>query len=582
MAEEQRNPAETQTPTTIEFLEKFTQAFKDAKVEQWFDIEKADAYIQEHKRERKTAPVLEMNQFCEAFGVSKQDMHKIVDYLQCPQGSEDATKKLNGLLRNLANHMPKEGELSREAFDEWKQITKKAGEGLADLNKAWKELEKQKSDYETQKENLLKAIDSQKEGIRRLNSIIYDAEQARKRLEQDIEAQEAIKKSATATQAEKDAAEVKLETLRLQKSMAEALVINNKPVLESQERGVKTLEDKVRSIDKDLERTEASLRAKSFEINAVTLISAFPDKADTVLSKAAILTEKTREAQETAEEVYELADKYKDRHLEYGKHASWLIQRAEAMQQTESRLLRALGNFIIDKEIDRVQAHYEKEVNQDIKELKKAIDQEMGRGKGLLATLQRWDEKTTDWVIQSDIKDAQRALQKVNKYEKQIMDAKAHAEQQVIINLKRADPSLANKTNDAIKNTPEFKKAYAKMESIHVGDLEKKRDAQLEKFKDYYRNSQRLIRAREERQQSLMHELKALGHTVENLRGTNDISQGFKFAEQEGFEADLKTLLAHNSQQTQAFAPRNGMEQSTAQLATQAMHDIDQEFDRGR
>ena len=601
---ETQNPAESQEPglesTPLEFWENLSNAFKDANVDKLFELEKLDDYVQEHKRAKKAPQAQEMDKWCETLGVKRQDMHAIVSYMQKYHDPDLYGPEEKKLMTRLAKHQP-QGQISPELASDWDKKVEEASKSLSALQAAWAdanavkancaaamhqcqaEIDQQKEQHRNDKKEHVELISEIKE-LRKQSSALFDEKQKLENLTERNEEQEAK------LQEYKQLHEQKVAEIADKEKLSNAL----QGLIDTQGEALDTLNEKIKNDRESLIKAETELKKKTFELNAVMLVCAFSEQAAMLPQKAAVLDSKNQEAKDIKEEVFQLAAKYRDRDLEYGNGGpikKALLAKAEEMQFSGNSLVRGVGAFIVDKEHDRVRSVFSQSLESEINKLNKGIKQEKAVGKGLIVAIHKFQKAAMDIKIKDHIKDAKSALFKVNSIEKKIQQAKDRAEDLAIIKLKQTiaqNPQsqlaqdLAGKKENALKKTQAYKDIYIELEKSRIAGLEKQRDRYLDKFKEHYRDAQTVIHKREDRQKDLQKSLVQIQGTIKVLKESGHVKSGFEFKQADSFEKDLQKLLNKNARDLHSFMPHKELEKSTRNLARDAIHEVDTEFDRSR
>ena len=552
--------------TAVEILEEMTKMFKETNFEEWAQIQSADEYVQQHPGADN------MQAFSERFGLSQENLHSIIEFLQCEPGTPESKEKLKELIDTITDHVPK-GVISHAEFNEWKAMTQEATNAMQELSESWEELNQRKAEFEATKADLIaeeqKALKEKETAEQSLAKAQHNMEQTKKRIE--TMENKLTNPDQQLDEEQRKRIEKALLTAKTTLANQEAKLQIAQEVLDQSSTAYQNAIDVRESNDALLSQAEQDLKKKTFIDNATSLVCSLPERMEDAVKRAPILDATTLDIKELTKDVHELADKYQNRDMEYGRNKAGLMKQAEDWQLSDNRIVSWIGTKIIDKEIDRIQDHYTKTLQSEIDDLQKKFDKETSRVGGIGGFFNNIAKKFEDWAIEGARNNAMDALEKINNIERKMKFEKDRADDQALKQLKKNNPELQNKTDAEIKNSDEFKKLSGEIAKARLQGLEDKRQTAMDAFKKNYKQVHDLSQEREARYVALAKKAAELDVTVKDLRKTHDINSGFQFHQARGFAEDLKQLMDKHNQQVQSFA--NIKSQTAQQLMDEVERD---------
>lgn len=541
--------------SSMDILNDLTKMFKETQFEEWAQIQSADEYAQQHPESNATQA------FCDRFGISAENLHLIVDFLQSEPGTPEATEKLNTLLQKVEEHAPA-GPVSRAQFAEWKELTQDAAQSMQDLNGSWASFNDAKKEFEKLLEERKEAEQQAAKRVEHLEAI------GRPRLEtirQNIEEaardiltleEKLTSPSLQLTQEEQDELKNSLEAAKARVAAEKERYDILNAALEEAPKDLQAAVDARELAEAQLQQAEDTLKRQTFADNATALISMLPERMSDAIKRAPVLEATTFNIKLMSQDVKELATKYQEKSQEYGRGKFLFtdITKAQELQASDNKLKRWFGDIVIDREVNRVQKHFGKELRRDVEELQKAFDKEMGRTHAIFNLGVKCRQLRDNVVMNVATFVAKMELSEVNRYEKKIMLAKEHAEAQVMREMKR-DSRYAEMEPDSIKQTDDYKKRLKEVVDARVKTYEGHKQKALDNFKSSYTHVHNIAKSREEHYKDLAQRAAKLEATRVDLQKSHDLNPAFSLDKQmTGFSHDLNQLMRHHNAQVAAFA----------------------------
>lgn len=484
-----------------EYLEKITQAIAESRNEVW---------------DRLTGSASEIvDKLADKCGIDPEIMDNIVSYVSRevdnpdPEYQRETESKLDSLLQTIKDHVP-EGNITEKLFDEWKQLTEKAGQGLKELQQSWNELsatigncEHERSESEKKLKQCNADIKEQKTLLEKANEVF---DKYKDQVIDNPYIQEAIDKAKEA----KEALEPAIEQLEQQL-----------------EKGKMALDEKL----KELNEYKEQLKDKTLEINASSLVAALPKRVEEIFKNAAILETNHEKAQETKREVDDLSQKYQDLGLSYTNKR---IQLGEFLQKIPG--MTGLSDRLIDSGLNSLTNKNEKKFQSELETLNKTISsaaQKITKDYVVPA----W-HKNSNEAIDAKVKEAKDNLTKINQIEKKIYDTRNRAEQQAYRYVQR---TLRDKhmSPSELKNSPEYAAKYKELTEKRLAGYQKDKEKVLEKFKQNNLDIKAAVQSREEQFKEFSKQVEGLENMIDMAKQFGDIHDEAQFT----FSEDLKSIL---------------------------------------